>query len=144
MIGAILIGGVAWGLWPGSSSIADATDRQQVLLGQNIYQRNCASCHGPKLEGQPSWQIRKSNGRLPAPPHDETGHTWHHPDRDLFKITKDGMRPPVAPEGYESDMPPFSGVLTDREIWAVLAFIKSSWPTRIQRLQGNLNKAAEK
>jgi mono/diheme cytochrome c family protein len=63
------------------------------------------------------------NGRLPAPPHDATGHTWHHPDRELFEITKNGPAG-IAP-GYESDMPAFKDVLNDREIWAVLAYIKS-------------------
>lgn len=33
-----------------------------------------------------------------------------------------------APAGYESDMPAFGGILSDDEIRAVLAFIKSTWP----------------
>jgi mono/diheme cytochrome c family protein len=32
-----------------------------------------------------------------------------------------------APPGYESDMPAFGGQLTDEDIWAVLAYIKSHW-----------------
>lgn len=64
---------------------------------------------------------------MPAPPHDESGHTWHHPDDVLFAIVKDGLVPPYAPRGYESDMPAFAGKLSRDEIWAVLAFIKSHW-----------------
>ncbi len=64
---------------------------------------------------------------MPAPPHDESGHTWHHPDRVLFAITRNGLVPPYAPEGYASDMPAYAGRLSDDEIWAVLAFIKSRW-----------------
>jgi mono/diheme cytochrome c family protein len=68
---------------------------------------------------------------MPAPPHDATGHTWHHPDSALFGITKEGLSPgKYAPRGYQSDMPAFGGVLTDEEIWAVLAYIKSTWPPR--------------
>ncbi|MCC7080441.1 MAG: c-type cytochrome [Burkholderiales bacterium] len=67
------------------------------------------------------------NGRLPAPPHDESGHTWHHPDHGLFAITKSGMVPPYAPEGYKSDMPAFGGKLSDDEIWAALAYMKNHW-----------------
>jgi mono/diheme cytochrome c family protein len=67
---------------------------------------------------------------MPAPPHDETGHTWHHPDRLLFGITKNGLVPPYAPEDYESDMPGFAGRLSDEEIWSVLAYIKSHWTSR--------------
>jgi mono/diheme cytochrome c family protein len=109
---------------------ADAADAARVALGERLYAQQCASCHGANLEGQPNWRGRLPNGRLPAPPHDETGHTWHHPDRLLFAITKEGLVPPHAPAGYESDMPGFAGKLSDDEIWAVLAFIKSRWTSR--------------
>ncbi|MDP6352830.1 MAG: c-type cytochrome, partial [Alphaproteobacteria bacterium] len=116
--------GLAW-LWAsGSRPIADPGDATQVALGRTVYARNCTSCHGANLEGQPNWRIRKPNGRLPAPPHDGTGHTWHHPDDVLFGITKNGIAE-NAPPSYESDMPAFGDVLTDDEIWAALAFIKS-------------------
>jgi hypothetical protein len=81
-------------------------------------------------EGQPDWRRRQANGRLPAPPHDESGHTWHHPDHVLFGITQKGLVPPHSPGDYESDMPAFGGKLTDEEIWAVLAYIKSYWTSR--------------
>jgi mono/diheme cytochrome c family protein len=109
---------------------ADSGDPARVALGERIYAQHCAACHGAQLEGQSNWRSRLPSGRLPAPPHDETGHTWHHPDRLLFAITKQGLVPPYAPAGYESDMPPFAGKLTDDEIWAVLAFIKSRWTSR--------------
>lgn len=95
--------------------------------GKRLYDAHCASCHGLKLEGQPNWQKRNLNGRMPAPPHDETGHTWHHPDEVLFAVTKHGLVPPYAPPGYQSDMPAFAGVLSDQEIRAVLAYIESHW-----------------
>lgn len=109
----------------------DATDAKQVAAGKSIYARHCAACHGANLEGQPDWRRRKSNGRLPAPPHDASGHTWHHPDALLFEITKHGLVPPRAPPGYASDMPAFAGVLSDDEIRAVLAFIQSRWPKQV-------------
>jgi mono/diheme cytochrome c family protein len=68
---------------------------------------------------------------MPAPPHDSTGHTWHHPDAVLFGITKHGMVPPYAPAGYQSDMPGFAGILSDAEIRAVLAYIKSHWSDEV-------------
>jgi mono/diheme cytochrome c family protein len=112
---------------PGDDPRADQGNKAKVALGAKLYAQHCAACHGPKLEGQPKWQQRMPNGRMPAPPHDESGHTWHHPDRVLFAITKDGLVPPHAPKGYESDMPAFTGKLSDEEIWAVLAYIKSHW-----------------
>ncbi len=107
----------------------DPSDQELVLKGKEIYANNCASCHGAKLEGQPDWRVRQANGRLPAPPHDETGHTWHHPDAVLIDITKNGLVPGVtAPPGYVSDMPAYGKLLTDHDIRALLAYIKSSWP----------------
>ena len=104
-----------------------ASDPAQLALGEKVYVKHCAACHGAKLEGQPDWQKRLPNGKMAAPPHDETGHTWHHPDEVLFGITKHGMVPPYAPPGYPSDMPAFGGVLSDDEIRAVLAYIESHW-----------------
>lgn len=114
-------------LEPGEESRADAGNAQLVSQGEAVYVQHCASCHGVNLEGQPDWRQRLPNGRLPAPPHDESGHTWHHPDQVLFAITKNGLVPPYAPAGYASDMPAFAGRLTDDGIWAVLAFLKTRW-----------------
>ena len=135
-----------WIFWPSpiSTGRADPDDARKVALGEAVYRRHCASCHGAKLEGQPDWRTRKPDDRLPAPPHDETGHTWHHPDDQLFRITKLGLKPPLAPEGYESDMPAFGPVLTDERIWAVLAFIKSRWPAEIRARQKSLSQRASR
>lgn len=104
----------------------------QLALGQRLYVQHCASCHGKNLEGEPNWRRRKPDGKLPAPPHDATGHTWHHSDKLLFRIVKFGTAS-IAPRGYKTDMPGYKDVLSDDEIRAVLAFIKSRWPTDIQR-----------
>ena len=110
-----------------------------ALQGESLYIKHCASCHGKNLEGQPNWKTRNENGRLPAPPHDETGHTWHHDDQLLFELTKFGMVPPNIPEGYESDMPAYENILSDDEIWAVLYFIKSRWPEEIRKRQEDMS-----
>lgn len=116
--------------WALSACTADTQDPAQIATGARVYEQHCAACHGAKLEGQPNWRERLPNGRLPAPPHDESGHTWHHSDDLLFAITKHGMVPPYAPPGYESDMPGFGDRLTDEEIRAVLAFIASHWTSK--------------
>lgn len=119
-----------------TSGFISPANRELVARGKTIYASHCASCHGAKLEGQANWRQRLPNGRLPAPPHDETGHTWHHPDAVLIDITKNGLVPEkTAPKGYESDMPAFGKVLTDEEIVAVLAYIKSSWPAEALEMQ---------
>jgi mono/diheme cytochrome c family protein len=129
---------VFWFVRGWEPSGADATDPALVALGEAVYAAQCASCHGVHLEGQADWRRRLPNGRLPAPPHDAAGHTWHHPDRELFEITKQG--PAAIVPGYESDMPAFKGVLDDREIWAVLAYIKGAWPAEIRARQERINR----
>ena len=91
-----------------------------------LYGQHCATCHGIVLEGQSKWRERLPNGRLPAPPHNETGHAWHDPDAVLFAVTRHGMVPPYAPLGYQSDMPAFGAVPSEVEIRVVLATGTSS------------------
>ena len=117
----------------------DPTDAGHVAAGQSVYVARCASCHGAKLEGQPNWRRRLANGRLPAPPHDQTGHTWHHTDADLFGITKHGLKS-YAPAGYESDMRAFDGTLSDEQIASVIAYIKSTWPAGIRARQAGVKQ----
>ena len=119
---------------------AGKPDPAQLALGQKVYMQECASCHGLKLEGQPGWRQKLKNGRMPAPPHDDSGHTWHHPDEVLFGITKQGLVPPYAPPGYASDMPAFAGKLTDAEIRAVLAYIASHWSAEVRRARAEMLK----
>lgn len=107
-------------------------DRVVVAAGAEIYSEHCASCHGVNLEGEPDWQRRKPDGKLPAPPHDESGHTWHHDEATLFAITKYGTAKAANLAGYQSDMPIYDDVLTDSDIIAVLSFIKSTWPAAIR------------
>jgi S-disulfanyl-L-cysteine oxidoreductase SoxD len=122
----------------GNQGKADPENAQQVARGQAIYAQYCTACHGAQLEGQPEWRTRLASGRLPAPPHDASGHTWHHPDSVLFGITKHGLVPgKYAPPGYQSDMPAFGNTLSDEDIWAVLAYIKTSWPKEIRGMQHN-------
>lgn len=142
---AILVGAIIVALWSGGKPLADPDDAQQVARGKPVYDRYCASCHGARLEGQPNWQEKPPTGRMPAPPHDASGHTWHHPDSMLFGMTKLGLIPgKYAPPKYESEMPAFGGALSDEEIWAVLAYIKSSWPREIRKAQLEMTRERDR
>ena len=116
------------------ASWAQAVAAEEGMDGAALYQQNCASCHGAELQGQPDWRSPGPDGRLPAPPHDATGHTWHHGDDILFRITRDGTAAVVG-GGYESDMPGFADALIDAEIRAILDYIKSTWPERERAYQ---------
>ena len=118
---------------------ANPRNAEAVTLGEKVYRANCASCHGVKLEGEAGWNTRRNaDGTLKPPPHDDSGHTWHHPDRVLFDYTKQGGGP-TAPPGFTSAMPGFAGTLGDGEIWAVLAFIKSRWPAPVRERQRQID-----
>ncbi len=140
LLGGGLLVGWVWfggGERPGTPGSASATllqpDNAALLArGADIYARACASCHGANLEGQAGW---RSNRKL-APPHDETGHTWHHPDRLLFQMVKEGT---IRMGG---SMPGFKGMLDDEEIIAVLSWIKSRWPERVRQAHDSINARA--
>ncbi|WP_170429737.1 c-type cytochrome [Ruegeria arenilitoris] len=117
-------------------------DAELVAIGQDIYAVQCAACHGVSLEGQPNWQMRGENGLLPAPPHDATGHTWHHDDETLFTLTKFGLAG-LMENAPATGMPVYEGVLSDEEIIAVLSFIKSTWPDDIREYHDELNAQSE-
>lgn len=113
-----------------------------VTLGGPIYAKQCASCHGKNLEGQvPNWRERLPDGSIAAPPHDPSGHTWHHPDSQLFDVTKRG-RLKASGGTVRSNMPGFEETLSDREIWAVLSYIKSRWPAPIRQRHDDINRQA--
>jgi mono/diheme cytochrome c family protein len=132
--------GVEWlwltGLMPGNTSVAT------IALGKALYAERCAACHGTKLEGQRDWKTPLPSGRMSAPPHDASGHTWHHPDGVLFRIVMDGTAAVVG-GGYQSDMPAFRTLMSDDEIRAVLAFIKSTWPERERQYQAEMSRGEQ-
>jgi mono/diheme cytochrome c family protein len=134
-------GGVFWATsTAGDAGLKAGQDERVAERGERLYTEYCASCHGVALEGEPDWRTRDADGYLPAPPHDETGHTWHHPTMQLFDIVKHGTQAVVG-GGYRSNMPGFADTLSDDDILAILAFIKSTWPHRIVRRHDELDAA---
>lgn len=127
---------------PQAAGILAYQDAEAVALGEAVYLDYCASCHGADLQGEPNWQDRDSAGYLPAPPQDENGHTWHHPDGQLLDITRRGVAEVVG-NGYRSRMGGFAGVLTEEEMLAVLAYIKSRWPAEVIARHNQINSQAD-
>src|SRR3972149_1922141 len=110
---AFLVIAVTAVLWFGEKSPADPGNTQQVARGKAVDARHCRACQGARLKARPIWQEKLPSGRMPAPPHDASGHTWHHPDAVLFGITQQGLVPgKYAPPGYQSDMAGFGGGLS--------------------------------
>jgi mono/diheme cytochrome c family protein len=136
-VAALVLGGAAGAIWLVAGQAASSA---RITAGRQIYAEHCASCHGAKLEGQPNWREPLPSGRMPAPPHDASGHAWHHADADIILIIKEGLGAIVP--NYQSDMPAFGGVLTDEDIQAVLAYMKSTWPDRERKYQADRSEAA--
>ena len=129
-------------LVPAAGFAVHELENRDLENGQRHYEQHCGSCHGMNLEGQPNWQSPGADGVLPAPPHDVTGHTWHHDNQMLFNYTKYGGMAYFAALGLtdiKSGMEGFGHVLTDDEIWNILAYIRSTWPLRVQQIQNSRN-----
>ena len=146
-LGLLLV--AAWGTWRAAVPGAEATphalrpdDAAVLAVGARVYTQHCAACHGVHGEGQPDWREHGPDGLLPAPPHDASGHTWHHPDQQLFAITKLGLARVINQPDYRSAMPAYEGTLSDAEIVAVLSWIKSRWPPEVRRHHDQINAAA--
>ncbi len=125
--------------WPDNTARPDLTIAAANLeRGETLYAENCASCHGANLAGEQNWRQPGPDGVLPAPPHDKSGHTWHHDDAMLFDYTKQGGQALMEQRGvsdFKSGMPGFGEQLSDSEIRDILAYIKSTWPEEIRRAQ---------
>lgn len=113
-------------------------DPALVAEGAQLYAKYCAACHGINLEGQPDWKIRLPNGRLPTPPHDDSGHTWHHGDMYLYKVLFEGGNGLQTAE--QTGMPGFVGIIDGREALAIISFIKSRWSLENQLYQWEMTQ----
>lgn len=138
---AAVVGSLMWATW--SLDLFGLDESERIAQGQTLYGVRCASCHGKNLEGQPNWKTPLPNGRIPAPPHDKSGHTWHHADKALAGVTKLGLKL-FAGDNYESDMPAFGTILSDQEIEAIMTYIKSTWPERERNYQEQITQQSEK
>lgn len=108
-------------------------DPDQLAVGKQLYDANCAACHGLKGEGQPDWKV-PVNGVYPAPPHDKSGHTWHHPDQVLLEVIARGGSLP------NSAMPAYADILSPEESVAVLEYIKTFWGRQEREYQAQLTR----
>lgn len=119
-----------------SNSLHAQQENPSQSAGREIYVQHCASCHGANGEGQENWRQRNSSGELPAPPHNQYGHTWRHADDVLFRMIKNGWRDPFN-KTDRLTMPAFGSILTDTEIYSLIMYLKSFWSKDQKIFQNN-------
>jgi mono/diheme cytochrome c family protein len=117
---------------PGSTIKGAAFNAMQIAQGQVYYQQSCAACHGLNGEGQfPDAPFEPdATGRIGAPPHNGTGHTWHHSDEVLLRYITDGGF--ADPENFYT-MPRFDSTYNRVQAAVIIAYIKTLW-TAEQRI----------
>jgi mono/diheme cytochrome c family protein len=113
---------------PGASSARDATrntDPAVLARGAQLFQKNCASCHGDRAQGAFAWQRPGVDGKYPPPPLDGSAHAWHHPYAALKQTIRQGTL------HIGGNMPAWGGTLSESDIEAVIAWFQSLWPDPI-------------
>ena len=118
----------------GNGGAATDPGPQQIETDMAVYNANCAACHGAQGEGEPNWKVPDANGIYPAPPHDGSGHTWHHADALLLQVMREGSGMP------KSKMPVYQDILSEAEMEAVLAYIKTFWEAEEVEFQQQMNE----
>ncbi|HEX5734177.1 MAG TPA: c-type cytochrome [Blastocatellia bacterium] len=90
-------------------------DAESIEAGKKLYQRHCASCHGPQGKGDGGMAL---SGGTPS---DLTDDTWDYgpTEGEIFVAIRDGV---------SSDMLAYKEKLNDKQIWQVVNFIRSIGP----------------
>ncbi|MGE5241363.1 MAG: c-type cytochrome [Bacteroidota bacterium] len=135
LFGVLLLAGCGQSSGPGNAGASaapapaatprNAVDPAVIARGSEVYQKNCASCHGGMAQGAPGWQRPGPDGKYPAPPLNGSAHAWHHPQAALRMTIREG----TAKLG--GNMPAWKDKLSDQDIDAVIAWMQSVWPEEL-------------
>jgi mono/diheme cytochrome c family protein len=127
----------------GNTDAPARLDAAALRTGAAVYEARCASCHGSRGEGAAGWTRPGPGGVYPAPPHDSTGHTWHHADGLLYRIVTRGTAAATGDTLHAARyaMPGFDSTLSPREIHAVITYLKAGWTPAQRRRQAEASRA---
>jgi mono/diheme cytochrome c family protein len=91
---------------------------QLLAQGKNLYETHCIDCHGADGKGLPP----------PYPPlAGNRAITMDHSVNAVRIVLNGGFAPGTAANPRPYGMPPFSHVLDDAEVAAVVSYIRASW-----------------
>jgi mono/diheme cytochrome c family protein len=97
---------------------APAAPARSLALGEQVYGRHCADCHGARGEGV----------ALAYPPLAGSRAVHMETTANLVQVVlRGGYAPATAGNPRPFGMPPFQMVLNDEEVAAVLSYIRSAW-----------------
>lgn len=88
---------------------------ESIEAGKKLYQRYCASCHGPGGKGDGGMSL---SGGTPS---DLTDDAWDYgsTDGEIFAAIRDGV---------SADMLAYKEKLNEKQIWQIVTFIRSIGP----------------
>ncbi len=111
---------------PGSTVKGVRYDSEQITQGRVYYEETCAKCHGISGEGMfPEAPLEPdASGRYGAPPHNSTGHTWHHTDELLLRYVLEGG---FADLSNFYPMPRWDDLYDREKAALIIAYIKTMW-----------------
>jgi len=99
-------------------SQARLVDPSVMELGRKIYARQCAVCHGDEGQGHPpAFPPLAGNQSI----------TMSSPVNSIRMVLNGGYAPGTKKNPRPYGMPPFSHVLNDAEVAAVVTYIRVAW-----------------
>ena len=119
-------GGLHWISFEGS----DLAYPDRIAAGSALYADYCESCHGAGGIGEsPEDPAAQDEFGFKAPALNDDMHAWHHSDAGLRATINEG-----SPRNDR--MAAWQDVLSDNEIDAIIAYVKSTWSIRSLACQG--------
>jgi mono/diheme cytochrome c family protein len=86
---------------------------QNLIAGARLYEQHCSYCHGGLLQ-----RVSPMRAKFNPPVPQIINRIPGDPDAHLFWVAKHGIR--------LTGMPSWAGILSDDQIWQVIAFVKHS------------------
>lgn len=122
LLGAAL--STAWAL--PATAVAQEPDAKAPQSGQRLYQSACAGCHAADGTGLSESEL---GFETPMPDFTDCSFASREPDDDWFAVIHGGG----PTRAFDRMMPAFGAALSDEEIEAILAYVRSfctdaSWP----------------